>query len=652
MTRPQVCLHELVEAQARRTPDAVALEFEGATMTYREYDDAATALAALLIDRGAEPDVLIGMACERSLEMMVALLGISKSGSAYVPVDLEAPAARIANLLDQSEVALVVATEAARDLIPLWAQPDTIYLDLPALRSAPPPEPIPQGTVTPDDLIYVIFTSGSTGQPKGVMNEHAPVCNRLLWGMENQELGPGDKVLQKTPVHFDVSVWEMFLPLCVGATLVIARPGGHRDTDYLVQTITQSQVTLAHFVPSMLYAFLEHPDVRTCTTLTRVYCSGEALTPELQERFFERLPAELHNMYGPTEAAIEVSHWRCTPGTPTVPIGHPLANTRLYVLDETMQHAGIDVPGELYIAGVPVARGYFGRPDLTEAVFLADPFAGPGERMYKTGDRALLRPDGAVEYLGRVDNQVKLRGQRIEPGEIEACLEAHPAVARAVVVLKGTDLADQRLVGYVVPRRAPGEAAERIEPQLLAHVRNLLPVYMVPSAVVLVDALPETPSGKVDRNALPEPPPPDHGGGREEPRAGIEEVLAQIWAEVLHSPMPDRRDRFLDVGGNSLLATVLAGRIAQRCQVSPSAGRIISAASLAELAGDLAGDMTRDQVGDPLPGSDAGAGPDAPAFPPARSLDELLLERIEQLSAEEVDALLDDLESTIEEGAR
>src|SRR5260221_1429145 len=327
---PAACLHHLVEQQAGRSPGAVALQFDGDRMTYGELNLRASRLAAVLLDRGVRAESLVGVACERSPEMLVALLGIMKSGSAYVPLDLQAPAARLADVLQQCGNPLVVSTTGARRTVPSVAENDIVYVDRLTHRQPALSEPVPVGAA---NLSYVIFTSGSTGRPKGVMTEPAPVVNRLRWMINNHPLGPADKVLQKTPVFFDVSVWEMFWPLSVGATLVLARPGGHRDADYLVRTVADAGVTVAHFVPSMLYAFLEHPHVSRCTSLTRVYCSGEALTPALQDRFFARLDACLYNPYGPTETSIEVSPWPCGPGSATVPIGHPIANSPLPLPD-------------------------------------------------------------------------------------------------------------------------------------------------------------------------------------------------------------------------------------------------------------------------------------------------------------------------------
>jgi amino acid adenylation domain-containing protein len=642
MIQPLVtCLHHLFEQQAARSPQATALEFADGTMSYGELDARASRLAAVLRERGVRTETLVGMACERSPHLLVALLGIMKSGGAYVPLDLDAPAARLTDVLEQCAKPLVVTTTESRRRIPLVTEDDIVYVDRMSSRQPTLHEP---AQVHAGNLVYVIFTSGSTGQPKGVLTEHAPVVNRLRWMMRNHALSPADKVLQKTPVIFDVSVWEMFWPLSVGATLVIAPPGEHRNTDYLVRAIVAAGITVAHFVPSMLHGFIEHPQVTQCTSLTRVFCSGEALTPALQERFFARLHGSLHNLYGPTEAAIEVSHWVCVPGSATVPIGYPIDNVRLYVLDEWQRPVPDGEPGELVIAGLPVARGYLGRPDLSAHVFLNDPYGPPGERMYRSGDRVLRRGDGALEYLGRLDDQVKLRGQRIELGEVEAGLQSHPWVSRAVVALKSRGETDQRLVGYVV-LGSPAEMNE-LEAALRSHLSDRLPGYMIPSAFVIVDRIPLSPAGKVDRQALPDPL-LARQGGQEASRSPAEAAqrrldtspdlaarVAVSWADVLHRDAGGP-ESFLDSGGNSLLAAILAARITHELGTPVTVAQVLAAGSLPELTDAVAAAHTA--------GAACAAGTD-PGFPVARSLDELRLEQIATMPEAEIDELLAELD--------
>src|SRR5947208_5282852 len=394
----------------------------------------------------------------------------------------------------------------------------------------------------------MIYTSGSTGKPKGAMNSHRAICNRLLWMQDAYQLHATDRVLQKTPFSFDVSVWEFFWPLMTGARLVIALPEGHKDSGYLVRLIRERSITTLHFVPSMMRVFLEEEGVEACGSLRRVICSGEALPHELQERCFTRLPwVELHNLYGPTEAAVDVTYWACRRGDErlTVPIGRPVANTQTYVLDAQMRPVPVGVPGELYIGGVQVGRGYAGRPDLTAERFVPDPFSKtPGARLYRTGDLVRHLPDGAIECLGRLDYQVKIRGQRIELGEIEATLDRHAGVRQSVVVAQA-QAGDQRLVAYVVPQQEAPSSEE-----LKQHLLRTLPQYMVPSIFVFLQALPLTPSGKVDRKQLPVP---DRSAPQRiahtAPRTPTEDMVMGMFREVLERADFGVFDNFFDLGG-------------------------------------------------------------------------------------------------------
>ncbi|NOK39811.1 AMP-binding protein, partial [Corallococcus exercitus] len=385
-----------------------------------------------------------------------------------------------------------------------------------------------------------------------------PVVNRLLWMQAAYGLGPSDVVLQKTPFSFDVSVWEFFWPLMTGARLVVAKPGGHQDPAYLARLISEAGVTTLHFVPSMLQVFLEEPGLEACTSLRRVVCSGEALPVELAERCLRRLPwAGLHNLYGPTEAAVDVTFHQCLPGESrrSVPIGRPVANTQIRLLDSRLEPVPVGVPGELFIGGVQVGRGYLGRPELTAERFIPDAFSDmPGARLYRTGDVARWLPDGAIEYVGRADFQVKVRGLRIELGEIESALEQHPGVRQAVVVAREDAAGDKRLVAYVACR----SGAEAVDVSALrARLHEKLPEYMVPSAFVVLEALPLTPSGKVDRKALPAPEAPVSTAEYVAPRNPTEEKLAALWAQVLRVPRVGATDHFFELGGHSLLATQL-----------------------------------------------------------------------------------------------
>ncbi|HEX7239303.1 MAG TPA: amino acid adenylation domain-containing protein, partial [Longimicrobiaceae bacterium] len=456
---PRAGLHELVSAQAARTPDAVAVLFQDRTLTYAELEEGANRLAHHLRRLGVGPELRVGVCAERSAELVVALLAVLKAGGAYVPLDPSYPAERLAYLLEDSAPPVLLTQEHLLERLPAHAA-QLLCLDRDAGRWAAESPRTPALRLDPDHLAYVIYTSGSTGRPKGAMNAHRGIVNRLLWMQEEYGLTQDDVVLQKTPFSFDVSVWEFFWPLLAGARLVLAKPDGHRDPAYLRELIEREGVTTLHFVPPMLQAFLEAGEPGRCGSVRRVMCSGEALPYELTERFREALPgAELHNLYGPTEAAVDVTYWACEARERrVVPIGRPVANTRVYVLDGAGGPVPPGVPGELYLGGVQVGRGYLGRTELTAERFVPDPFsAEPGARLYRTGDRARWTTAGEVEYLGRTDFQVKVRGFRVELGEVEAVLLGHGSVREAVVTVREDAPGDRRLVAYVVPdeRAAP-----------------------------------------------------------------------------------------------------------------------------------------------------------------------------------------------------
>ncbi|HVY36976.1 MAG TPA: amino acid adenylation domain-containing protein [Polyangia bacterium] len=559
------CIHDLIAKQAQQTPGAVALEFEGRAVTYQELEMRSRRLAHRLRELGVGPGTRVAVCAERSPEMVVGLVAAMKAGGAYVPLDPTYPTQRLAELLaDCVPVAVLThgpaAPAVAAALTELSGSLPVMDLDADLTDGQERAADLDAG-VTSRDLAYVIYTSGSTGKPKGAMNEHRAVVNRLVWLQRHWRLGPGDVFLQKTPFTFDVSVGEIFGPLISGSRLVIARPEGHKDPAYLADVIAARGVNVVHFVPSMLQLFLEHEGVaERCRGVRRVMCSGEALPAPVVERFHERFAGvELLNLYGPTEAAVEVLTWLCAPedAAGPIPIGRPIANARAYVLDEARRPAPVGVPGELYIGGVPVGRGYLNRPDLTAERFVADPFAGEvGARMYKTGDVARWRPDGAVEYLGRNDFQVKVRGFRIELGEIEARMLELDGVKEAVVVAREDRPGDQRLVAYYTAAEA--QPLETLRGALRARV----PEHMVPTTFVHLDALPLNASGKIDRKALPLV---DSAVGAatvyQEPDGEIEIALADIWCRVLGVARVGRQDDFFALGGHSLLAVQALTRI-------------------------------------------------------------------------------------------
>ena len=631
----EALIHELFEQQVKRTPEAVAVQYEDEQLTYAQLNARANRLAHRLRglrDGAGEalvvPDARVAICVERSLEMVVGLLGILKSGAAYVPVDPEYPQDRIAYVLQDAGAKVLLTQSHLRDGLPAveavvsgsdGSNSGTVHvllLDDESTYAGEPEENIGRQETgqTSGNLAYVIYTSGSTGLPKGVMNEHRGVVNRLCWMPEGFRIGVEDRVLQKTAFGFDVSVWEFFWTLLNGARLVMAQPGGHRDPQYLIRTITEQGITMVDFVPSMLQVFLDGLPQGACTSVRHVFSGGEELSLPLQRLCQQKLPASrLHHMYGPTEAAVDATHWACdaTQQQGRVPIGKPIANTRIYILDGQGQPVPVGVPGEIHIAGDGVARGYLNRVELTAERFVRDPFSEDADaRMYRTGDLGRWRADGAIEYLGRNDFQVKIRGLRIELGEIEAKLAEQPQVREAVVLAREDGAGDRRLVAYVTARadgasagdagrdaagrdvaggatrNTVGDAGQVLDVEALRErLKEALPGYMVPSAFVVLKEMPLTPNGKVDRKALPAP---DLSALQprvyEAPQTPTEEALASIWQELLGVERVGRNDNFFDLGGHSLLLVQLAARLKDRFDMDMELVHIFNAATLRDLA--------------------------------------------------------------------
>ncbi|HEL5574782.1 TPA: enterobactin synthase subunit F [Stenotrophomonas maltophilia] len=566
---PETTLVELLQQGMDRDPHAPALVFGDAALDYATLEARSFALAAQLRAMDVGPGSVVAVALPRSLELVIALVAVLRAGAAYLPLDLAHPDERLARILASAQPVCVLA--AAEDSARMAGVPMLAPEQWTALNFA-----APWADPAPSDAAYVIYTSGSTGEPKGVVIEHRAIVNRLLWMREHYGIRADDRVLQKTPATFDVSVWEFFLPLLCGATLMVAGPDAHRDPTELARLIRGHGITTAHFVPSMLDAFLAAP-ASAGLQLRRVFTSGEALDASLRDRFHGRVQAELHNLYGPTEAAVDVSYWPASAQDRSrpVPIGFPVWNTRLYVLDARMQPVPIGVAGDLYLGGVQLARGYLGRDDLTTERFLADPFL-PGERIYRTGDVARWRRDGAVEYLGRSDHQVKLRGLRIELGEIEAALRELPGMERVEVLLRQDAPGDARLVAYV-----PTALADAV--MLRSHLATRVPDYMVPSAFVGVDHWPVTANGKLDRNALPKPPQLEVAGLA--PRTPLEQELALLFAQALGREAPVAVDAdFFSLGGDSLSAVHLLLAIEQRWRCDLGLGALFAQPTVAALA--------------------------------------------------------------------
>jgi len=603
------CIHELFEAQVEHHPNAIAVIFENQQLTYRELNQQANQLAHYLIhEKHIKPDTLVGICVERSLEMVIGILAILKAGGAYVPLDPEYPEARLQYMLDDANLTTVLTqthlrkTTPVSDLQALCLDDEKLQQQL-QTHSINNPDTKQLG-LTSNHLAYVIYTSGSTGNPKGVMVEHHALVNRVDWMNREYGSSPSDRILQKTPFSFDVSVWEFVWPLSVGAGIVLAKPEGHKDPIYLSTLIRDQQITKLHFVPSMLGSMLTLGNFSQCTSLQQVFCSGEALALHHVKDFQTICPwAELHNLYGPTEAAIDVSYWNCSQsllGLTSVPIGRPISNIQLFVLNQELNPVPEQVAGELHIGGVGLARGYLNRADLTSEKFIVNPFydktnPASSKRLYKTGDLVRWLPDGNLEFLGRLDHQVKIRGFRIELGEIENALIAHADVKDVIVLVKESVMrGDKRLVAYVMTDAASlqnnsetGVAARSgLIENLRQHLNQTLPDYMVPSAFVLLTQLPLSPNGKVDRKALPEPDVSGQQNIYVAPRTETEKILCEVWQEVLGVERVGITDNFFELGGHSLLVMQVISHLQQQ-GLAMAARQLFTMPSLADLANVL-----------------------------------------------------------------
>jgi amino acid adenylation domain-containing protein len=565
-------IHQFFEAQAAKTPLAIAAVIENQSLTYADLNNQANKLAKQLIAMNAGADQPIGLYADRSLNLVVALLAILKSGAAYLPLDPTLPTERIAFMLNDSEATILLAQEHLIGKLPTNLPCPVLYLDRNinfGSENSRSDEQIanPISLITGDNLAYVIYTSGSTGQPKGVMVSHAAIRNHMCWLSTNYPMDTTDKLLHKTPIGFDASVWDFFATLMSGAQLVMALPNRQFDAEYLIEVISEEKITRFKLTPTLLRLLVENPNFKKCKSLKRVFVGGEALSVELMQRFFEILPdTELFNHYGPTETAVNVTYCQLFPNKNTgkVPIGRPIANTQIYILDVYGEMVAPGVTGELHVGGAGVARGYLNRPDLTAQRFIQDKFsAEKGSRLYKTGDLARYLADGNIEYLGRNDFQVKIRGFRIELSEIEARLIALSGVCEAVVIAREDIPGDKRLVAYLVMNEELSVASLR------SQLAAVLPEYMVPSAYVRLDALPFTSNGKLNQHALP---PPNQSAvltrNYEAPQDEMEITIAQIWQELLSLDRIGRNDHFFELGGHSLLATQVVQRIHQKCHVN------------------------------------------------------------------------------------
>ncbi|MBX2814595.1 MAG: amino acid adenylation domain-containing protein [Saprospiraceae bacterium] len=555
---PEESLLTKFQRQVAQSPHAVALVYEGQSLTYQALDEKSSQMARFLQSKGADQNDVIAISMDRSLEMMISIYGIIKLGASYLPVDVCTPEERLQFILQDANVKALCYNHRG--------VPASILEQFECYHVADVEEQISQFDKTrlslsssPDDLAYIIYTSGSTGEPKGVKCHHEGICNRLQWMNRQYPISSEDVFLQKTPITFDVSVWELFWPLQHGATLVIESPQGHMNPRKLIESITQHQVSHIHFVPSMLNVFNQAEGIEQCTSLKRIFCSGEALSLPIVKETYAKLPAEIHNLYGPTEACVDVSSWHCSRDNLSgpIPIGKPVANTRLYILDQALQPLPIGLKGELFIAGTQVAKGYLNRPLLTEDRFVKDIFSeNPGEKMYRTGDLARYRNDGTIEYHGRLDNQIKLRGLRIELGEIESNIENVPSISQAVVAVDD----QENLVAYYI-------GSEISDATIITTLERHLPAYMIPQFYMRLESFEHLSNGKVDRRKLPKHKTVEGLSGSlvnsnvEPPVTEIEEIVHAVWTEVLGIEAIGIHQNFIRIGGNSLDAISITSRL-------------------------------------------------------------------------------------------
>jgi len=628
------CLHELIEEQAARSPEAYALIDADQKLTFEEVDSLASKLAVRLRALEVAPETRVGICMERSSAMIVAILAVLKAGGVYVPLDPSYPTERLVYMAEDAGLALVLTQEAlaarsseiasARSIPVL-----SVNTELLALPNDSDERVV--NTATPDNLAYLIYTSGSTGRPKGVMISHRAIVNHMRWMLATWPLTADDRILQRTPISFDASVWELFAPLMSGATMVLSAHDSS-SFDLLASEIAHHKVTVLQLVPSLLNALLDQGLLVRCHSLRRVYCGGEPLTNKIEKQFFKQQNAELYNLYGPTEAAIDVTYWKCEGDSdrPVLPIGRPITNAQILILDEHLNLVPAGVTGHLYIGGECLGRGYINKPDLTADAFIPSPFWNvAGARLYRTGDLARLLADGSIEFAGRSDHQVKIRGYRIELAEIEAVLLSLPEIEAATVIDDLTDTGERRIVAYVV---AKPETSPKVE-DLRAFAGQKLPSYMVPAAFVLLEKLPLLPNGKVDRAALPKV-----GGDRptlaedfQAPRNEIEEKLTAIWQEVMGLHRIGINDNFFALGGHSLMASQVIARIRDTFQIEMPLSQAFESPSISALSHVIQQLIQ--------------TSPSRPARPRSAVEREELLSKIDQLSEAEIDLLLQEMEA-------
>lgn len=553
------CVHKLIEKQAAETPGRVSLVYENETMTYEEMNKRANRLANYLKNSGIGKESLVCLFMERSFNMVISMLGVLKSGAAYIPVDVSYPSDRIEFMIKDSSASVIITQGSLKSRLPATGSKILVIEDeeneLSKLNSGNLNLNVPV-----DDLAYVIYTSGSTGVPKGVMIEHKSLSNHMLWMKDAFGFKNSDSVLQKTPFSFDASVWEFYLPLMTGGKLIITKPEGHLDAGYLIETILKNDVSVIQFVPTMLRLLIDEDGIENCTSLRYVFSGGEQLTVDLTKKVFAKLNADLVNLYGPTEVTIDSLFYKCeNSGEQTIPIGRPVYNTRAYVLDKYLNPVPDGVAGELFLGGLDVARGYLNNPELTNDRFIPDKFSGENKKMYKTGDAVRWNRDGNVEYIGRIDQQVKFRGFRIELGEIEAKLLECDGVKEAVADIRTDRTGVKKLIAYVVA----DPSAQNSEDSLKAYLMRKLPEYMVPSSIKQIEKIPVTPGGKTDKSSLPDIDASTVHENFVKPKNETERILAEVWKEVLNLKQVSVNDNFFELGGDSILSIQIISKAKQ-----------------------------------------------------------------------------------------
>lgn len=613
-------VHQLFEQQVDRMPERTAVRFEGQSVTYAELNRRANRLAYRLREIGVGPDVLVGVCFERSIELVVALLGVLKAGGAYVPLDPDYPKERLAYMMENSGVGLVVTQRQSAEIFEDW---DGELVVLEELEYSPDDEALGNPNIALQDghLALIIYTSGSTGRPKGAMITHTAIRDRIQWVQNTFGMGVNDNILLKAPYSFDVSIWEIFAPLACGAGLVVARPKGHLDSSYLWETIKSEHITMIQFVPTMLQTFLSSADAEDLPFLRHIISNGEPLPAALHARCSRMMSAQLHSLYGPTETTIFCTHWKSDldPERTLIPIGFVFPEDTMYVLNERYEKVAPGEVGELFITGIGLSRGYCNRADLTAERFVPDPYSSvPGARMYHSGDLGRWLEDGSLECLGRIDDQVKVRGNRVELGEISTVLEQHADIRQAVSIVREDQPGDQRITAYYIPHSGSSPSVS----ELRCHLQRQLPEYMIPSYFVEMEVFPLTQSGKTDKKLLPSPVLSRSMIGHAfiAPETSIQKELALIWSGFFGMDQIGIDDDFIDLGGHSLIATQILVRCEHTLGVKVSLKHMLTeGTTIRSLASMIEAKLLAETDDAEL---------------------EALLEEMEGMSAEELEALL------------